>query len=517
MRSNETHGRRFGDLIKVSWSLLSQLTTMAVVSQPVPSDVATLLPISEHNVQRVIRFVSIDDVRTHLKVMTTFHKLHIDVDTSGVQVNPATNLPIASAAQTAFLTKAVERFSLWLQRVVKTPERCAGRIVPLEPQEMPPVDVLMVLHAYMLSPWNFFEDCVRQYPFLNNIGSFPLKQMTQMIDDKCSYAPSADQIQAWEARTSEPYLLSLPDQIEQSQIFVQCPHCSANNSVNVLPSTVGLNKSQFSATCTACLADFTRENICVARLVRDMENTTIAHTLLTLDGDLDIEASQAFARSISAALEGTITTDTTLTEIKARLMKQLGDTPEWKYRICHIISAYKQTGNFSLDLEGAVLRQARYLKNMSEIHWCCDKCVDPFEGNYGVLELAVERYAKFLSLDPTGVVPPPDIDIAFHTHQLKGLAFRDEIKGLLGRYLDHDDTPPLTSIEEAVKKGEETWNGHFEDKYEAEYTKYASYCPKNLVDLPGSQPKPATPPPKPSCGTLCSVTGSSTVYFADLA
>lgn len=33
----------------------------------------------------------------------------------------------------------------------------------------------MFLHAYMLSPWNYHEDCIRIYPELSAMSSFPFK------------------------------------------------------------------------------------------------------------------------------------------------------------------------------------------------------------------------------------------------------------------------------------------------------------------------------------------------------
>lgn len=47
-----------------------------------------------------------------------------------------------------------------------------------------------------------------------------------------------------------------------------------------------------------------------------------------------------------------------------------------------------------------------------------------FEGEETSLPNAIVRYSHFLALDPVSMVASLDVDLAFHTHQLKGPQFR---------------------------------------------------------------------------------------------
>ncbi|KAJ7221533.1 hypothetical protein GGX14DRAFT_670058 [Mycena pura] len=286
--------------------------------------------------RKVLGFVSVDKVKAHLKVMTMFHKLHLAVDEGGVQVDADTNLPIATQAQEVFLVKAVERFTLWLEHVVKTACRTAGQKAPLTSNEMPPLDVLMILHSFMLSPWNFFEDCVREYPFLASIGLFPLQhRMVELIDEHYNYQPTSAQVELWESRTGQPLFKETISNSVEGKISIKCPHCTTTNQV----------------------------------------------------------------RLISGSL----------------------DKP--------------MTGFAELNFQTT-----------------CSEC-----------------------------------------------------------YLNHDDTPLATSIEESLKRGEEIWNSHFEDKYQPDYTMYYTQCSGSG----NNTPRPPSPP-APNCARSCSVSGESTVYYDNL-
>lgn len=73
----------------------------------------------------------------------------------------------------ALLTKAIVRFGVWLEKVIKPRESSD----PLILIEVPPLDVLMILHAYMISPWSFEEDSQFFIKDLRKIPHFPLNYM----------------------------------------------------------------------------------------------------------------------------------------------------------------------------------------------------------------------------------------------------------------------------------------------------------------------------------------------------
>ena len=61
---------------------------------------------------------------------------------------------------------------------MKKPERERGEITLLTDSEIPPMDVLVLLHAYMLNPVNFYEDTENLHKQLKVIGGFPLDRVS---------------------------------------------------------------------------------------------------------------------------------------------------------------------------------------------------------------------------------------------------------------------------------------------------------------------------------------------------
>lgn len=116
--------------------------------------------------------VNVDDLKAHLLLLAVFHKTHHIIQQGGVTVDKTTRLPITTPIQFLSLARAQHRFDLWVCHVLRRSGR--DKAAPWQLNEIPPIDVLMLLHAYMLSPWNFYEDCYRSYPELEALGPFPL-------------------------------------------------------------------------------------------------------------------------------------------------------------------------------------------------------------------------------------------------------------------------------------------------------------------------------------------------------
>ena len=127
--------------------------------------------------QQTEPFVSVEMMKDHLILLALFNKVHHSIQQGGVLVDDATGLPVTTSSYLLFLTKAQHRFDLWISRILRNGNRYAG--TPLQTKEIPPVDVLMFLHSYMLSPWNFYEDCCRLYPELSR-EPFPLAALVSV-------------------------------------------------------------------------------------------------------------------------------------------------------------------------------------------------------------------------------------------------------------------------------------------------------------------------------------------------
>jgi len=113
--------------------------------------------------------VPLEHVKAHLTVIGAFARLLQDIDGSFQGANQ-------THALCSFLSKSLYRLELWVTKVLG-PLSIRDTI---QSNELPPLDVALVLHAYMLSPHHYLEDCMRCYPQLLGAGPFPLVAMVYL-------------------------------------------------------------------------------------------------------------------------------------------------------------------------------------------------------------------------------------------------------------------------------------------------------------------------------------------------
>ncbi|KAK9386020.1 hypothetical protein V1515DRAFT_581325 [Lipomyces mesembrius] len=136
---------------------------------------------------------SIDQCIAHLKMLTALANLREDISTSeslfGLSDSLAEKLTdhdkqevlpkIREKRWQVYVSRAVERFRVWWEKCLPSLGGMLqqkdlssqghfdlitqkGRIINWGLDRAPPLDVLMVLHSFILSPRAFFEDCIRQ-------------------------------------------------------------------------------------------------------------------------------------------------------------------------------------------------------------------------------------------------------------------------------------------------------------------------------------------------------------------
>jgi hypothetical protein len=86
-----------------------------------------------------------DELIAHLRVLTAFHKLKLDVQARAPH-NP-------TGLWTAFLRYAVEKFASWISNVLEKEDL---EVSELQEHQFPTLDVVMVWHAYILVRYFFF-------------------------------------------------------------------------------------------------------------------------------------------------------------------------------------------------------------------------------------------------------------------------------------------------------------------------------------------------------------------------
>lgn len=96
-----------------------------------------------------------------------------------------------------------------------------------------------------------------------------------------------------------------------------------------------------------------------------------------------------------------------------------------------------KASSLTSELRGAVIRQCDFVDKMSAKIWIRSPALP------GTLRRAIDRYGKFLALIRLHpgmiVVPTLDIDLAWHTHQCSAAAYSDDVQELTGKFVDHND------------------------------------------------------------------------------
>lgn len=130
--------------------------------------------------------ISSQDVKAHIALMRAIQKLQNDFQLG--DVSPG----IPPAPKTLdFLRHAVMRFGTWLNTLSNIKSAASSL------KQIPPLDVLMVWHSYMLSPVPYWIDAQQGIPALASMGGMPwnlvslgtLINSTSVTDRSANIAP----------------------------------------------------------------------------------------------------------------------------------------------------------------------------------------------------------------------------------------------------------------------------------------------------------------------------------------
>ncbi|KIO19310.1 hypothetical protein M407DRAFT_56741, partial [Tulasnella calospora MUT 4182] len=164
-----------------------------------------------------------------------------------------------------FLQRAVYRFEQWVARMIGTgddgEDEVSGQPRRLAPNEVPPLDVIMVWHTYMLNPKTYYEDCLRKLPGLLKIGSFPLLHLAGSIDQETllPHPPPESRVAAFSSLTGQPFDPPTNTTSEET-VTVFCPSCSQANSIPwITYKGDGYAQRGFACACAHCQFEFSRE------------------------------------------------------------------------------------------------------------------------------------------------------------------------------------------------------------------------------------------------------------------
>lgn len=468
--------------------------------------------------------VTVDQLKAHLSLLKLF--LHLRAKAEVLELPQIPSQPTQSLKErrwSFFVSYAVERFEAWC---------CSPGLAFVDELSLflPPPDVLMVWHAYRLNPGWYLEDSARLpsllrletvagslFPCLlssdaqrgSGLQRFQRSLMDEVEYDRLGEPSSEDHVNQWTHLTDMLYD-AFEGILEWNRHNVTCAFCQVQTSTKLIADDgSGYLQSSFRVRCSECEKELDREVLGVAKFARTFvlsDNTNaslLAGTLHTPASPTDVTKAASIKQVVnqsrflarppgSTPAQWQIHIGDSCKWNLSTLLEKLGHRMEFKggKMLEKMKKAYSVDRPFSLDLVGAVLRQASFIEKMARLGWTESGCFTSAT-NEIVLLHAVARYHSFLNLmssRPTHfLVPTLDIDLAWHTHQLFSARYERDTRRYVGRFVDHDD-----KVEDAaLANGFNVTSKEWEKRFGVPYSTCGCYIPqKNRITQVWGRKKP---------------------------
>ncbi|TFK33265.1 hypothetical protein BDQ12DRAFT_738868 [Crucibulum laeve] len=439
--------------------------------------------------------VGVPEIKAHLAVLHGFSELKAQVDVlgSGDQVRLPDMPADKDRRWTWFVGLSLERFDRWCHSL-----RAQDVAMPLI-QVVPPLDVLMVWHAYMLNPRWFAEDSSRLEPvkILKKFWLIFSSDFSNQLAAIVQSPPTHERTQFWYTKTSMPFD-PFESAIRMRGKAILCPQCRNTIHVSLMNAQgTGYLQENFNTRCARGDCQFlsiTKERLALRKLAQDIAVTGsdqkwLAGTLYTKNASIeDTLCGTRIKRAITDAAKK-----------KRKWLAEMANVDERDEKMCQaimndalydigklrsamegalrgsnrpivgkIMSAYRDDKIYSIDLVGAVLRQGSFIEKMHSLHWTEPGFFDSREDKQ-VLDHAIARYHAFLDLlssSPASFfVPTLDIDLAWHTHQLMAPNYERDCVQYVGRFIDHDDKVGGIRLSSAFDMTCRAWKSRFNLQY----------------------------------------------------
>ncbi|KAH8556565.1 hypothetical protein BGW37DRAFT_473163 [Umbelopsis sp. PMI_123] len=403
-------------------------------------------------------FVTLSDCQYHASLLHTFYNLRIK--------DPA--------LEKVYLARAERRYYLWMDHVQE-----------FEPstQILPPIDVIYMWHAHLLSPYRYYEDLLRNgwEIFLNKDYGLPLERLDWA---KRTFADGVDpdSEQYWNKFFSDqPYQLTEAN-LDQGQSVIICPKCKSE----IKSSWKGYGKMRTDKEaflkCSACQETVTVEVLSCDRFVRDWLESTPEH--------MKLAGFQLNSKGVQLDLQPALV-KRLISMRKSESVQKVLKSPK-RFHWVDIILALrtptpKLSGSYyananevrdfgtlkntmrsrymgipfktSIDIIFAVARQWEFTSKMVNINWTTPESVAD----------AIARYKRFLDLmmdHPFDIlVPVLSIDLAWHTHMLNHYCYREYTLRHLDLVVNHDDTISMGTINNHLITTAKLWYEKYHEPY----------------------------------------------------
>ncbi|KAJ3557417.1 hypothetical protein NM688_g1477 [Phlebia brevispora] len=192
--------------------------------------------------------VTVEQLKAHLSLLRAFKGLRATVEEGeDVRIPRLAAVMEPSARWAWFVGLSVDRMSY------------------------PPLDVLMVWHAYLLNPFCYAEDTLRLRSLsdLREVNDYLLKAIMH-VGDISTFEAAPERKESWFQQTGTPYD-PLDAAAQMTNRDVECPNCFTRVSVSYLTSDGGgYSQHLFAAPCPSCQFAITRDGLAVLKFARDV-------------------------------------------------------------------------------------------------------------------------------------------------------------------------------------------------------------------------------------------------------
>ncbi|KAG8937563.1 hypothetical protein FRC03_008047 [Tulasnella sp. 419] len=319
-----------------------------------------------------------------------------------------------------FLAKAVRRFELWVKEAVGFTPRDATeeRPAPFQEVEIPPLDVIMIWHTYLLNPRIYYEDGLRINKALLLLrAGFPL----HYIASTALQLPTPTRINYFETHTGEPF--HQPPFEEIASTLLRCPGCQEENTVLWYKrDETGYAQHGFNSPCSKCSVCLSHETFGVAKMARDLakvhedpQSNTMATLLLrsrtgrpypTFAREWNLGVLQSLEsfkpEEYTKALEWNF--ETSLRVLTAGFNNPANSVVSYRNAIKRLMKAYNTRTSLSIDLIAAVKRQFKFVNKIAGFGWLdegafpADSKANDGKEESRALRRCVTQYHAFLDL-----------------------------------------------------------------------------------------------------------------------
>ncbi|KAH8831767.1 hypothetical protein DL96DRAFT_1459646 [Flagelloscypha sp. PMI_526] len=438
-------------------------------------------------------FVTLPQVQGHLALLNAFASLKTQVDlltpTVLEQYKGLPNIVDRAGSSTSqqrwvcFVQLAVERFEVWCLSLTQED------ISTFDEEFLPPIDVLMVWHSYMLNPGNYLEDSLR-VPMCKYLGPLSpvFSKLLPKLPGLLNQPSSSSRQDNWDRRCSAWPFDPLTSAKQVQHKTFSCPRTKCSNVLTkeyVCFNGTGFLQKEFSAKCSTCNSTITRNHLVLRKLINDLSresNSDLSHylagSLITARNTCDKARGERIKSMLKDVImkqphyPGTSVIESVLMDYRATLDRVEGwvtqsfkNEPGVLRMMSTVLDSYRCPNPFSTDLAAAVLRQFDFTSKMKSLPWGLEFKTTEDERP---LIHAIARYHSFMNLmasRPGFYVPTLDIDLAWHTHQLSGVQYERDCFEYVGKFIDHDDKVSSLQLGDGFQDTCKAWQHQYGVRY----------------------------------------------------